>query len=237
MSKKTTTGRRKSTKVFVVGGGFEYIRLLYGLGFDAAFNVETADVVLFTGGEDVDPQLYGERPLTQTHFNPNRDKIEIDIYKKARDLDIPMVGICRGGQFLNVMNGGKMWQHVNGHANGRHIATRQDKTNPDGSPISFEVTSTHHQMMIPGEDAMILMDAEVCSNKQSYGKAVDGRLGGDVEVVWYDKTNCLCFQPHPEYGYASPELVDFFDELLDNFVLPMVPTETHRSILLQTKGE
>jgi len=66
--------------------------------------------VVFTGGADVSPFMYGEKKLSVTCNDEHRDEQEKLFFE--RYTKVPKVGICRGGQFLNVMNGGKMWQHV-----------------------------------------------------------------------------------------------------------------------------
>ena len=203
--------------VYVVGGGYEYIKMLYDLGYGGAKGLGEADIVLFTGGEDVDPSLYGEAALQQTRFNPVRDKREKAIYEEALKANIPMVGICRGGQFLNVMNGGKMWQHVDGHCGNHKMAV----LGKDERIIT--VTSTHHQMMIPNEEtALVLATANESSRKLAFNLDKTHAKGSDVdtEVVWYENTSCLCFQPHPEFGSAPAECLAYFDECMDNFIIP-----------------
>ncbi|MHA2066538.1 MAG: gamma-glutamyl-gamma-aminobutyrate hydrolase family protein [Candidatus Thorarchaeota archaeon] len=109
-----------------------------------------------------------------------------------------MAGICRGGQFLNVMCGGKMWQHIDGHAiHGTHstldLITKE----------RFEVTSTHHQMMIPGPEAVIIGVARETKWKETMGPSgplkIFNTSDDDYEILWYPNYNVFCFQPHPEF--------------------------------------
>jgi gamma-glutamyl-gamma-aminobutyrate hydrolase PuuD len=221
-------------KVYIVGGGLEYIRLMFTLGCDGAKGLDDADVVLFTGGEDVNPELYGEVPMAKTNFNRARDEKEKAIFDGALDRDLPMVGICRGGQALNVFNGGKMWQHVTNHA-GNHIARIEVPpfNGPNKLRRTIEVTSTHHQMMIPTDDAIVLLTASIALEKHapSYSKiGKPDEAEPDIEAVWYDDTACLCFQPHPEFGYAPAECVDFFEECFDNFIVPRIPHKMVKTI-------
>lgn len=228
-SKKTEEPKKSRPKVYVVGGGFDYIRLLYDQGCDGAKGLDDADIVLFTGGEDVDPQLYGEVCMSKTHFNTVRDQKEMAIFEAAVQRKLPMVGICRGGQFLNVMNGGKMWQHVTNHT-GTHLA-RIEIPPFNGTvekPIrrTINVTSTHHQMMRPTDDAIIVATANVAMEKMSPGYHRVGKgneADPDIEVVYYDDTHCLCFQPHPELRNCPSECVDFFEECMENFIYPHIP--------------
>lgn len=233
-SGKTNIIRRY--RVYVVGGGYEYIRMLFNLGYDGAKGLEDADVVLFTGGEDVNPELYGEVCMAKTNFSRYRDEREKAIYDTALDLGLPMVGICRGGQFLNVMNGGRMWQHVTNHA-GSHLMRIETPPFNGNRRRTIEVTSTHHQMMIPTEDAIIIGTANEALEKNSPALSKIGKGGDDepdIEVVFYQDTNCLCFQPHPEMGSAKPELVDFFEECMTDWIIPMVPEGMERVIREQS---
>lgn len=210
-------------KVFIVGGGFQYVSLMHTLGYAGARDVESADFVLFTGGEDVSPSLYGEKPLAKTHSNIHRDDYEVDVYERCVAEKKPMVGICRGGQFLNVMNGGKLWQHVVGHC-GDHKAYTMPTGKTEGQRKAITVTSTHHQMMIPGEYAIPLLTAMEAKEKHSPDMLVEGidLENEDIEVLVYPETDSLCFQPHPEFTSAKPELVDFFEECLEDWIEPMV---------------
>lgn len=80
-------------KVFVVGGASGYANFLEGISL--VDNVEDADVVLFTGGEDVSPAVYGCKKHHSTYCNPKRDKVEKEIFNKIKENQIAL-GICRG---------------------------------------------------------------------------------------------------------------------------------------------
>ncbi len=218
-----STNPRGYIRVFIVGGGFQYVELMHRYGYAGARRVEDADFVLFTGGEDVTPELYGERALAKTHSNRHRDDYEVDVYNRCKEAKKPMVGICRGGQFLNVMNGGKLWQHVVGHT-GDHVAFTPPDAKGNGTRRSITVTSTHHQMMEPTKDAVILLSALEATERHSQDTLIEGKDPNieDVEVCIYPDTDSLCFQPHPEFHNAKPELVDFFEECLEDWIEPMV---------------
>ena len=178
-------------------------------GWDSV--MPTPDLICFTGGEDVSPELYGETKHYTTYSNSVRDGFESKIFNYARKHNIPMVGICRGGQFLNVMCGGKMWQDVDCHAiRGTHTASRLDTDNP----TIVNVTSTHHQMMRPTEEAILLLQSNDVHEVRSPGKS-NLQLG--VEAVLYPEEKCLCFQPHPEYGAISAETKELFFEYINKY--------------------
>lgn len=200
----------KRKKVFVVGGdrmietmfstrGSEY-SVLYGDAF------EKPDLVVFTGGADVSPEFYNEKRLSVTYPDMNRDTREQKVFDKY--LDTPKVGICRGGQFLNVMSGGAMWQDVNNHG-GNHdvIDLLLDK-----KPLI--VSSTHHQMMIPAKSGDVVAVTKRATRYVSAKDRPEPKF--DTEVVWYGDTKSLCFQPHPEYPYESlKDCRTYFFKLLD----------------------
>src|SRR6266540_3907333 len=82
------------------------------------------DAIIFTGGSDVDPGLYGEERHATVSVRPQRDKAELMLMRAALAKDLPLFGICRGMQLMTVAYGGKLHQHlpdVPGHNNHRPI--------------------------------------------------------------------------------------------------------------------
>lgn len=200
----------KQGMVYVVGGGYEYERMFKQAGWGLADHLSGADLLCFTGGADVSPELYGEENVA-SYTSPQRDKEEEKIFDWAYKYGVPMVGICRGAQFLNVMNGGKMWQDVDNHAiSGTHEAVCKywDKV---------MVSSTHHQMMHPAESGEVLVKAGLSTVKLSANGLFDGD-GEDCEVVYYKDTNSLCYQPHPEIVSETHECRKHFLMLVDKLM-------------------
>ena len=80
-------------KVFIVGEAIHYANFLE----EAVLvdQIEEAEVVIFTGGEDVDPSLYGCKKHHTTYCNSKRDQEEQEIFKKITEKQIAL-GICRG---------------------------------------------------------------------------------------------------------------------------------------------
>lgn len=141
---------------------------------------------VFTGGADVSPSLYGEENVA-SYCNPARDELEVARWKLLTEYNVPMVGICRGGQFLNVMNGGKLIQDVSGHSMGY-----QPVFSPDGDSLGL-MHEDHHQAIVPTESSEVIALAS----------------DGVVEACFYHETKTLCFQPHPEWGDADTEAYFF----------------------------
>ena len=70
------------------------------------------DGILFTGGHDVSPSLYGEIPLSCVSCCDVRDKMEMIVLKKVIADNKPALGICRGIQFINAALGGTLYQDL-----------------------------------------------------------------------------------------------------------------------------
>jgi gamma-glutamyl-gamma-aminobutyrate hydrolase PuuD len=192
--------------VHIVGGDLSIARMYMGRGWSLTQSPYEADLIQFTGGEDVDPALYGEEKHATTGSNPRRDAWESSIFHSLKDEKF-IVGICRGAQFTNVMCGGRMWQDVDRHAIwGTHRATLED-----GS--EWEVTSTHHQMMRPSEDAVVLLTASLSSYRDTATERNTDEGFLDIESVLYP--GVLCFQPHPEYVERDHPCQDLFFKLLE----------------------
>ena len=58
---------------------------------------------------------YGQPPLPTTQVESGRDELEADAWRAARDRGLPVLGVCRGMQAINVFSGGSLVQHVDGH--------------------------------------------------------------------------------------------------------------------------
>lgn len=75
--------------------------------------IRMIDGLLLTGGQDVDPSLYGEeRDERCGEPYPPRDTLEKKLFQKAMSLDMPVFGICRGLQFINAAMGGTLYQDL-----------------------------------------------------------------------------------------------------------------------------
>lgn len=218
--------------VFIVpgDGDWQVTRMFTCEGWGITDDLDDADLVQFVGGADINPAIYGQHKHPSTYYDDERDARELDTYLDALEMGIPMAGICRGGQFLNVMNGGSMYQHVDNHG-----LSKTHKAWLAGAILPIDVTSTHHQMMIPNYDAdhIILMTAHQSKRKESMSKTEHSSYelltypphdqATDVEAVYYRDTNSLCFQPHPEYSGAHViETKEVYFTLLDRYLFDSI---------------
>jgi putative glutamine amidotransferase len=101
---------------------FDYVRaversggapLLVPPGADAEVTLAVVDGLIFSGGSDLDPELYGDATHPETNgVVRERDDFELDLMRAALAADVPVLAICRGSQVLNVALGGGIEQHV-----------------------------------------------------------------------------------------------------------------------------
>lgn len=203
-------------KIYVVGRANNYANFIFN--YTLVNNINDADIVIFTGGEDVDPSLYNCAKHPSTHSNIKRDLAEKKEFKKIRP-DQLVVGICRGSQFLCVMNGGKLIQNVTGHAiMGTHPIFEFN------SSKLYEITSTHHQMQYPfslnKNNFTTLFCASERVSLEYEGSDINVPLY-EPEIVLYHKKNmprCLAIQGHPEYMRHESPIIIRLNEIIDNLL-------------------
>lgn len=162
------------------------------LHVDPAEFVGRLDGLLLSGGADVDPSLYGAPPETDIYPpEPARDRLELGFIDVAMADDVPVLGICRGLQLLNVWAGGSLHQHVPEHA--RYDvppAERVDElTVEDGTQLhemygaAHTVNSLHHQTV----------------DQVAEGWVVAARsTDGTIEALEWPGHDVLAVQWHPE---------------------------------------
>ena len=203
-------------KIYVVGGANNYVNFIENA--ELVDKLEDAQLVVFIGGEDVTPSLYGCRRHPTTYNNTKRDEKEKSIFEKINPKTQVVYGCCRGSQFVTVMNGGLLVQNVNNHAIGStHGIT-------DGYKV-YEITSTHHQMMYPfnlesGYD--ILFTSYNNSSDIYEGDKISSAYIHDrePEIVLYHRDRlpkCLAVQGHPEM-IPNSQVAKMINELIKDLV-------------------
>lgn len=203
--------------VYVVGEAKHYANFITGVKL--VDTLEKADIVIFTGGEDVDPSLYGEEKHQETFSNIERDLYEKSIFEQIKPTQL-VVGVCRGSQFLCVMNGGKLVQHCTNHG----IWDTHPIYCPHTNTL-YEITSTHHQMQYPYNlDKKDYTMLAISHNNSSYcyiGTGIDEMeiiRYGEPEVVLYHKENtprCIAIQGHPEYMRKDAPVVKYLNIIIN----------------------
>jgi putative glutamine amidotransferase len=150
---------------------------------------EPFDALLLTGGGDVDPRLYGQKPRRRTYgVNETRDTSELLALDQAWERGVPVLGICRGAQLMAVHNGGLLRQHISGHRGTEHLVLSE----PD----------TLFRRAIGGSAMMCVSLHHQCIRRHGRGFRVSARARDDtVEAIESVDGRCLGVQFHPEMDF------------------------------------
>lgn len=177
--------------------------------------LDLLDGLILAGGADIDPSQYGAERHPQTLGTvPERDTFEIALAKRALERDMPMLGICRGMQLLNVAAGGTLNQHVpESHGHEDH---RRSLGSFDGSD--------HDVRLEPGSLAAQAAGAETHGTKSHHHQGIED-LGEGLKVTGWSsldelpeaieapgKRFALGVQWHPEADEVSPVIEAFVRE-------------------------
>jgi putative glutamine amidotransferase len=177
------------------------------------------DGLLLSGGADIDPARYGESPAGAREAQPGRDALEDAAYRAAIEARVPILGICRGLQAINVFSGGSLVQHVDGHESAPYpspAGTRHRLELTGGSRLAgilgeagdLEVNSYHHQAITADRLAPGLRISAVADHAEA-GQLVEGVESTDPDR-WLIGVQC-----HPERTESSPPV---FERLWGSFV-------------------
>lgn len=185
-------------EVFVVGDQSEqkaFAEMFVSAGCRKANTIDDADLVVFTGGPDVNPFYYDESMHESTQVETRRDNDDIKIYTECLEKGIPMFGVCRGAQLLHVMNGGKLAQDVDGHYGDHNMYDKRRNC------MVAKVSSVHHQMcLLNKRNGMeIIADTRGTGFMWLNHNTKAENIPWNVEAFWYRDTCCFGVQGHPEY--------------------------------------
>lgn len=177
------------------------------------------DGLLLTGGPDIDPSYYGEEVHETTEIEPDRDELELLLFKRSMEKDLPVFGICRGIQVMNVAIGSSLYQDIpsqfTDHLTHKILENEDDswhdiKMQP-GSLISqitcdrvAEVNSRHHQALkVIGEGFVV-----TAQSKDGIIEAIENPSKQFVIGVQY----------HPERMWATADSREHRRKLFEAFI-------------------
>ena len=189
-----------------VGSDISPFNLLFNKAVDVhKQGYSGVDALILWGGTDIHPSYYGEKahPTSQVFRQTtpsHRDVVEWRAMQEAKKHNIPIIGVCRGAQFLTAFAGGRLVQNMNGHGSGSHDVVCVS----DGKEETFATTSCHHQMMYPYDVEHELLGWVPENHSEEYQVGPDAskvsmknRL--EPEVVYYPKVKGFGIQGHPEW--------------------------------------
>jgi putative glutamine amidotransferase len=178
---------------------------------------DSMDGLLLSGGADLDPALYGEAQAGAKDIEPDRDALEAEAWSAAIARSVPILGLCRGLQAINVFSGGTLLQDVDGHLGagwGHGPAATHPLQVAPGSVLgglvgeTLEVNSYHHQGIRASDLAPGLVATAWADS--SAGPLIEG-VEGDSD----DGRFLIGVQCHPERTDSTPAA---FERLFAAFV-------------------
>jgi putative glutamine amidotransferase len=194
------------TKAVVAAGGVPLLLSpLMGPAL-AARALDGVDGLVLTGGEDVDPAWYGTEPSPLlSPPSRERDLFELALFAAARQRELPLLGICRGIQLINVAMGGSLYQDIPSERPGA-VEHRPEKARD---------SRTHRVRLQPGSRAAQALGATSLTVNSSHHQAIRDLAPGLIATGWSDDQLIeaaetpagtpwlLAVQWHPEEMYAD----------------------------------
>lgn len=167
--------------------------------------LDTIDGIIFSGGGDINPLFFGEEPIKELHsITPERDRQELLLARLAYDRQIPMLGICKGIQTINLALGGTVYQDIHTQMEGTRIkhSQDQDRRYPSHSvrlmpgsimqrifgSTTITVNSFHHQAC---KEAAPCLNATAISPDGVIEAIESNELKSVLGVQWHPETYTL----------------------------------------------
>mgnify|MGYP000444170917 FL=1 len=169
------------------------------------------DGILVPGGEDLNPWYYGEEPKPQIQtIRPEIDEAWFALGRAAKEMGMPMLGICKGIQFLNVLCGGDLYQDIYTQKETTILHLQSLERSylhhhveiKEGTHLAeilgagtHAVNSMHHQAVrTPGEDIVVSATAP-----DGTIEAIESRNGQIVAVQWHPEADPLSAGDEPPF--------------------------------------
>lgn len=176
---------------------------------DLTSALATMDGLVISGGADVDPSLYHERTAGARDLDPGRDRLDTDAFRAAQDRSVPVLGVCRGLQAINVLSGGSLLQHLDGHESRPYPSVPAEQhpirivggtrlASIVGGAEALLVNTYHHQAVTADRLAPSL----IASAADPAGELVEALESRDPDR-WLVGIQC-----HPERTESSPIVLE-----------------------------
>ncbi|TGN41208.1 gamma-glutamyl-gamma-aminobutyrate hydrolase family protein [Marinobacter confluentis] len=159
-------------------------------------DVTLLDGLVLSGGTHVHPSRYGQQPAVTANYDPRRDETDFHLLSQAENLGIPVLGVCRGAQLINIFRGGSLCQNVT-------PLRKQTRHRPLLLPLQTV-------RLVQGSRLIEVMKEPVIGANRIHSQSIK-RLGRHLRVVAVDKDRfvqaienttgqwLMGIQWHPEY--------------------------------------
>jgi|GEM_PF-48071 len=207
--------------------------------------LNSLDGIIFTGGEDFDPSYYNERPIPQMgRVNALRDRFDLRLLKLAAERSIPILGICRGIQLINIAFGGSLYQDLPTQYYDKSIRHRQSQPSEEAShPVIVEDFTVFADIV---KDPMLMVNSahhqaikDVAKGFRVAGKSSD-KIVEVIEKI-DDENWILGVQFHPEMRVtrdaAMRRIFQYFINKTGNQRSPDRPDRPLTASVTQTERE
>lgn len=219
---------------------FDYLKRSYYLAIEKAGGVpvlfpnlkdlglidyflELVDGLLLSGGYDVKPECYGERlGHKSVKLTPDRDKFELALVRKARKRKIPILGICRGHQLINVAFGGTLYQD---------LSLRAGKTFKHKSGKILDYQKKHRVVIKKGSKLFYILGKKEMEVNTSHHQIIKDTAPGFIPTAWSKEDGVieglesqkdrylLSVQWHPEVNFGEKNSRLLFESLVRSAII------------------
>ena len=154
--------------------------------------INRLDGILMSGGADIHPNLYGEEPAPETYKpEPLRDEFETALLDAVCEYELPVAGICRGLQMINVYFGGSLIQDVPEHA------VRDKPPNSEVHTVILDEASTLGGLYGPSREVNSLHHQSIDRLGKDLAATATSQDGG-IEGIEHESLPLVAVQWHPE---------------------------------------
>lgn len=170
--------------------------------------IEKMDGLLLTGGYDIAPKFFGEtlHPLLGV-VTEERDILEMALVEKCLQKKIPIFGICRGLQLLNVYFGGTLYQHVEASVNTPILHMQKENRKVTTHHVSVKKESTFYSIVKKDRISVNSMHHQAIKKLGKNLNAVAMADDGLIEAIEFQGDSfCMAVQWHPEELVVNGDL-------------------------------
>ena len=192
---------------------------------DARKYVDEASGVIFQGGRDIDPYLYGQENQGAVDTNLFNDWFDYALVSYAIEQNIPVFGVCRGMQMINVVRGGTLIQDID-----HSLVTHRKFLDPDIDPKKagykdVDFGKMHSVDLVSSGVLREVLEFDIIDVNSIHHQAIQN-LGnslvaeavtedGLIEAISWKEKNLLGVQWHPETDFADPNQVKIVEKWLE----------------------